>query len=225
LAIDREAIAETLYGGAAEPGTGWGLYPFSHELTAPEYDPDEARRLLEEAGWPEDYEFELWIQPSPQLGDVKTLTEAIAAMLDDVGIKTAISTVDLAQGQQRFQAFDVDGVITPSGGRLWWDPSTPWQVLFHSGSLYQSWYSEEMDAMLDELAVTNDADARLELQKQIHHYMIDDQMIMVPLVSGTSVYGVSEDVGDWPALRGPLALYFEYVTHADPLGNFRLFEP
>ncbi|HEY3484354.1 MAG TPA: ABC transporter substrate-binding protein, partial [Ilumatobacteraceae bacterium] len=49
MAIDREALAETLYGGAAEPGTGWGLYTFSSELTPPPYDPDEARRLLEEA--------------------------------------------------------------------------------------------------------------------------------------------------------------------------------
>ena len=36
-----------------------------------------------------DYEFELWIQPSPQLGDVKTLTEAISPESGRVGMRVA----------------------------------------------------------------------------------------------------------------------------------------
>jgi peptide/nickel transport system substrate-binding protein len=225
MAIDREAIAKNLYGGAAEPGTGWGIYPFSNELTPPKYDPETAKQMLKDANWPSDYVMTLWVQASPQLGDVQTLTEAIAAMLNDVGIKTKIETIDAATAQQRFQAFTTDGVLTASPGRLWFDPQPAWQVLFHSGSLYESFYSKEMDQMIDELAATNDPAKRIDLEKQIHHYMIDDQMVAIPLITGTSVYGVSGNVGDWPTLRGPTPLYLEYATHATPTGTFRLFEP
>ena len=61
--------------------------------------------------------------------------------------------------------------------------------------------------------------------KQIHHYMVDEQMIDIPLLTGNSVYGMSADVGEWPALRGSIPMYWEYTTHAEPLGTFRLFEP
>lgn len=225
LAIDRNAIAKTLYGGAATPASGWGLYPFSGELTAPGYDPAQAKELLKAANWPADYVMDMWVQASPQLGDVQTLTEAIAAMFSAVGIKTKIEPIDAATAQQKYQAFDVSGVITASAGRQWFDPQPAWQVLFHSGSLYESFYSKEMDAMIDDLAKTIDPDQRITKEKAIQHYMIDDQMVVVPLVTGTSVYGLSKNVGTWTALRGTLPLYLEYVTHPTPIGTFRLFEP
>ncbi|MGE3590507.1 MAG: ABC transporter substrate-binding protein [Ilumatobacteraceae bacterium] len=225
LAIDREALAETLYGGAAVPATGWGIYSFSNELTPPEFDPEEAKRLLAEANWPSDYEITIWVQPSPQLGDTELLSEAIAGMLADVGIKSKLVPIDFAQAQQITSEFKTAGIFTPFAGRFWFDPQPAWNVLFHSGSLYQSFYSEKMDQLLDELAATNDPDERIAKQKEIHHYMIDEEMLTIPLVTGTSVYGLSGDVGEWPALRGATPLYLEYTTHADSTGTFRLFEP
>jgi peptide/nickel transport system substrate-binding protein len=224
LAIDRDAIAKTLYGGAAAPATSWGLYPFSNELTAPAYDPDQAKQLLKDAGWPSDYVIELWVQASPQLGDVQTLTEAIAGMWDAVGVKTKIVPIDAATAQQRYQAFDVAGTMSASAGRFWFDPQPAWQVLFHSGALYESFYTPELDTLIDDLAATIDPDARLVKERAVVDYMIA-QTVVIPLVTGTSVYGFSDALGEWPALRGPLPLYLEYTTHPTSSNLFRLFEP
>jgi len=53
LAIDRQRLADEVFGGRAQPAAseffrGWAICP---ELTPPAYDPDGARMLLSQVGW------------------------------------------------------------------------------------------------------------------------------------------------------------------------------
>ncbi len=58
LAIDRPGIAENVLHGLYEPrGSYWAPYSFGYRYREPDpYDPDEARRLLEEAGYPDGFD-------------------------------------------------------------------------------------------------------------------------------------------------------------------------
>jgi len=84
LAIDREGIAENVYHGTYEPwGSYWSPNIIGYRYREPDpYDPDEARRLLEEAGYPDGFDTYF----SYPLGeDVES--SAVIACLSEVGIR------------------------------------------------------------------------------------------------------------------------------------------
>jgi peptide/nickel transport system substrate-binding protein len=91
-AIDRRAIAARIMDGAAEP-TGQlvpkGFLGFDPSIPAPAYDPEGARKLLAEAGYPKGFKLVMQIPQNRYLNDVAT-GEAIAQMLTRVGIETKI---------------------------------------------------------------------------------------------------------------------------------------
>lgn len=97
-AIDSDAIIEAFYGDLAQtagefvppglPGhTGMDPYPF---------DPEKAKELLAEAGYPNGFDTEFWYMPvsRPYYPAPKDVAEAIASYLGDVGIRAELNTED-----------------------------------------------------------------------------------------------------------------------------------
>ena len=84
LAIDREGIAENVMHGAVEPwGSYWAPYTLGYRYREPDpYDPDEAQRLLEEAGYPDGFDTYFAFPLDQQL-----ISDAVMASLADVGIR------------------------------------------------------------------------------------------------------------------------------------------
>lgn len=96
-AVNKEKIVKLLYQGLAEPAVNpfppniWG---YNHDITGYGYNPEKARALLKEAGYPDGFETTLFKLPVPrfynQLPD--ETARLIQANLAQVGIKTKIST-------------------------------------------------------------------------------------------------------------------------------------
>jgi len=98
-AINRQEIVEHLYKGTAVvaknplPPTLWG---YNDEIVDYEYNPDKAKELLKEAGYPNGFETNLWAMPvaRPYMFDPQKIAEAIQSDLAKVGIKAKIVTYD-----------------------------------------------------------------------------------------------------------------------------------
>lgn len=93
-AIDRRAILDNLMPGMAEPSTG-PLTPRIRgraELGEIPYDPDRARKLLAEAGYPDGFETKITTTPRYNMG--VELAQAIAAQLSKVGIRAGIEVLE-----------------------------------------------------------------------------------------------------------------------------------
>ncbi len=98
-AINRQDIIEHLYKGTAVvaknplPPTLWG---YNDEIVDYEYNPDKAKELLKEAGYPNGFETNLWAMPvaRPYMFDPQKIAEAIQSDLAKVGIKAKIVTYD-----------------------------------------------------------------------------------------------------------------------------------
>lgn len=131
LAVDRQAIVDGIYFGAAQPSVQ--PFPIGYSAYNPEYpadhyphDPERARQLLAEAGLPDGFAFDMLVtarSPFTQVG------EALQQMFREIGVTAQIRVVDpthaadLYYGQE-----DGDGLVAQWGGRP--DPSMTLELQF-----------------------------------------------------------------------------------------------
>jgi len=108
-AINKKDIVKHLYKGTAVPAknplppTLWG---YNDEIEDYEYNPEKAKELLAEAGYPDGFETNLWAMPvaRPYMFDPQKIAEAIQADLEKVGIKAKIVSYDWGTYLQKTEA-------------------------------------------------------------------------------------------------------------------------
>ena len=112
LAIDRGAIADRVMEGAAIPAGQFlpeGSFAFVPDLAAPRPDPDAAKRLLAEAGFPQGFRITLH-GPNDRYPNDARIIQAIGQMWTRIGIRTAVealpwTTFVARAGRQEFSVF------------------------------------------------------------------------------------------------------------------------
>jgi len=169
-AVDVDAILETVLEGRGVravgavppslPGGGRGE-AFAH-------DPELARRLLSEAGVPDDWVLELWQRPSPLASQV---LQAVQADLDRAGVRAEIRLRDWSALKA-----SIDRGETAAFFINWYadypDPENFLVPLFHSsrvggGGNRARFRDAAVDSMLDELDLVTDPDARAALVAEV----------------------------------------------------------
>ena len=206
-ALDRKRLLEETVGGhgvlapSPIPSNNWG-----HAADTPsyDYDPDEARRLLDESGWVDtdgdgtrdkDGRPMQFILLTNDDSARIALIEQIAADWRAVGVNTnvqSVSFVGLVNDflvPRRFDAALVSWDITG-------DPD-PFP-LYHSsqidtGQNYGGWANPEADALMTEARSTVDQEKRRRLYAQFQHLFATD-IPAIPLYYPAYTYGVSERV-------------------------------
>jgi len=94
MAIDRQAIIDGPYNGTdalANAPIPPGLAGYDPSIEAIPYDPEGARELLAEAGYPDGFDMEIW---STRAETTIAVTELIQFFLSEVGINATINQVD-----------------------------------------------------------------------------------------------------------------------------------
>src|SRR5690606_7281198 len=95
LAIDREAIVERIMGGSAAPAGNLLAYPgfgAAESLKdAPKADPERAKALLAEAGYPDGFSMTLG-SPAGRYTNDQRIAQTVAAMWARIGVKAEVET-------------------------------------------------------------------------------------------------------------------------------------
>jgi peptide/nickel transport system substrate-binding protein len=116
-AIDREALIRTQNGGIGEPAYQpfpKGYVGYSDEVgNLYPHDPAKAKQLLKEAGYPNGLTIPITYFDLPPF---KGITEQLQAQLAEVGIKSKLTTLPLAQASERVYvkhdvAFNPNGIV------------------------------------------------------------------------------------------------------------------
>lgn len=92
LAINRDAIADRIMGGQSVPAgqlVAPGLFGYDDNVTADSYDPERAKELLAEAGYPDGFKLVL-ATPNDRYMNDSRIAQAIAQFWNRVGIETSV---------------------------------------------------------------------------------------------------------------------------------------
>jgi len=205
-AINRAAIVERVMEGQAVPAAQFlpdGYPGTSSNLHVEPFDPEGARALLTQAGYPDGFNLTLITPRDRGAGDVK-IAEAVAQMLTRIGVKASVEAMPWAMFQPRYMkaefAVGLRGWGTETGevsmalrsilGTR--DPARGWGMV--NGGQYSN---RAADALLEQALATIAASAREALVAQASEIVIRDVGI-VPLHFDMAAWAMRADIGYTP---------------------------
>ena len=95
-ALDRDALLDSIYKGRGFIENGifpHGLYGYNNELPKIPYDPDEAIRLLSQAGYADGFDLIISVKSSATQGE-RNLMEMAASMWQQVGVRAEVKVIE-----------------------------------------------------------------------------------------------------------------------------------
>jgi peptide/nickel transport system substrate-binding protein len=217
-AIDIEAIrARTMRGSALPTG---GITPSilasnpDAERRLP-FDPQSARQLLTDAGYPGGFEVTLDCPNNRYIND-EEICIAVAAMLTRTGIITRLTTMPRATYFPKLEKYDTSFYMLGWGGAITDAQTTLWPVL-HSkddrtgnGSFnYGRYVNPKLDVLIDAAGIETNVDRRRELIRQalaehnaqVHHVPLHRQMIPWAMRSNVAVVHRADNVLNFESVR------------------------
>lgn len=200
-AVDKEAMIEGLFAGQAEPAKNPippAVEGYNDDIEPYAYDPEKAKQLLAEAGYPNGFEMELWAMPVPRpyMPDANKVAEFLQKSFAEIGVAAEIVTFEWATYLDKAKAGEADAFIlgwTGTNG----DADDFIYSLWHEdniGSLNSTQYAnEELNQVLEEARTITDQEKRIELYKQAQEIMHEDPPI-IPLVHPTPVLAAKANI-------------------------------
>ncbi|HHW7568568.1 TPA: ABC transporter substrate-binding protein [Mannheimia haemolytica] len=174
LAVDKKAIIDVVYQGngfAAKnplPPTIWG---YNDSLADSEHNVEKAKQLLAEAGFPNGFETDLWVQPVVRASNPnpRRMSEIIQADWAKIGVKANLVTYEWGDYIKRTRAGELTaGTYGWSGDNG--DPDNFLSPLFGTPNIGNSNYARftnpELDALLEKALASSDKAERTKLYEQ-----------------------------------------------------------
>lgn len=202
-AVDFEEVANVIfkYGDGKRAylplqTQSWGYDP-SLESVIPEYNPEEAKKLLAEAGYPDG--FDITFVTSERTESIQIGTIFQQYMKKNLNINVILQT----QSQAATSEITASGKAQLSyGGWTWYtDPYFYLNKLFHSNAFGttgngQHFSNPEVDRLLDEAVALSDQDERAKLYKQALKIIVEQYPRMI-FGQNNIFAGMSSDVQDY----------------------------
>ncbi len=207
-ATDVETLVTSLMQGNAYQLAGPfgpGLPGYDPDLEPYSFDPEKAKSLLAEAGYPDGFDLVLTSPNGRYLND-KLASEAIAGMWSEIGVRTTVNVMDwspFVEGVlgKTHEAFFFIQLGLPLDAGV----STNFHAA-NEGAAWQGYSNDEASRLIDEAVTVIDPDERNEMYKQLGQILYDE-CPWVFLWNPRGLTGVREEVLGWePHTDGTLHL-------------------
>jgi peptide/nickel transport system substrate-binding protein len=206
LAVDEQAIASKVMRGAATPSALMItplLFDLSKDFKRPAYDPEKAKKLLAEAGYPNGFEVMLDC-PNDRYVNDEAICQAVTAMLSRVGIKINLNVQPKAKFFAKVLAA---GKYDTSFYLLGWTPNSldAWNVL---GNMYQcrdeegrggtnnlgNYCNPKVEELIKKVLIETDKTKRDQMIKEAFEIGQNQDWGYVPLHQQALAWGVSNKI-------------------------------
>jgi len=187
LALDRQNLVKAFFadgklGVVARNPMPPLLWGYAHDVADYPHDPDRARRLLAEAGYPGGLKLEVWAMPvaRPYMPLGLKIGEVIQADLRKVGIDAEVVTHEWATYLDKMGNGDHAAALIGWVGD-YGDPDNFLYTFFHSSnarkgsaSNYAFYRNPRVDALLDAAREAPDPARRAALYREVQHIVHED---------------------------------------------------
>lgn len=193
MAIDRERLVQILNGRAVPIGGFLPTTVVGHnpDVVAPAFDPEGAKALLAQAGYPDGFSTTILTNTFPN--DV-ALAQAIVADLANIGVQVEMTSIDNAQFLEILVSKpDTLDLVMTNWYMDYQDPSDNWEPLLMCGGSYNwaKYCNEELDAQFKEANLIPFGDARWAAFAEFEA-AVAEQVPNIPLVQAIDYYFTSE---------------------------------
>lgn len=196
MAVDRKTIVESILAGqGSEIATFQSALSFGHdpELAALPYDPEGAKKLLEEAGVAPGTALQIDIRGND--ATMNEVAQVVASFLQMVGLTATIKPYEtnvllndiIPQGK-------TGAMFQQKWGGWTFDYDNTAYSMYHSGEKWNPYEKDEtLDKLLESQRPLTDRAERERILKEIGAY-VADRALELPLYNTNAIYGVSKRV-------------------------------
>lgn len=197
-AIDRQAVID---GGAN--GVGWtiecpmpsGIFGYQEDFKHNPYDPEKAKELLAEAGYPDGFSCTLKCTTEDY---VQMPAQVIQEQLRQIGIDCELVPIERGTYLEEVQVQGDFDIIFAGSGALYADADSVTYKCLHSsakgqGGNWSLYENPEMDALLEAARQEIDPDVRYELYTQVSELCKEDCPI-IPVMQSTNTLTAWKDI-------------------------------
>ncbi|MFD1204437.1 MULTISPECIES: ABC transporter substrate-binding protein [Sporosarcina] len=200
-AIDKEAIIESFFEGRADIAKNpmpSSISGYNDEIEGYEYNPEKAKELLAEAGFPDGFEMELWAMPVPRpyMPDGAKVAEVIQSNLADIGVKANIVSYEWATYLDKASKGEADAFMlgwTGDNG----DADNFLYVLLDEDNIgsnnYTYFKNDEMHDLFIAAQSEVDEDKRIEMYKKAQE-IIHEEAPWVPIAHSTPLLAATKNL-------------------------------
>lgn len=207
-AVDKQSIVDGFFSGFAEaaknpmPPALWG---YNDKIKDYAYDPEQAKNLLAEAGYPNGFETEIWTMsnPRPYLPQPMKTAEAIQANLAEIGITAKIVTYEWAtylektgNGEHPIALYGWTGVMADPDNFLYPNLSSTNKKAPASNKAFYD--NEQFQQLIEQARTTYDQEERAKLYEQAQEIFHEDAP-WIPLAHTTPPIGIANYVKGFEA--------------------------
>lgn len=199
MAIDKGQIVDGIYNGVGQPAIG-PLAPavpgYDDSVSGLEYDVDQAKELLADAGYEDGFSTSIWTNDSRERIDIAT---NVQSQLKEIGIDVEVETLEWGAYLDKIGTGEHEMFI------LGWSNSTATAdtgiyPLFHSDNLGPSGNrtfldDEEIDTLIEKGRKEMDEDKRLEIYSDIQEELVE-RAPMIYILHQKYLLGVRDEVKD-----------------------------
>jgi len=214
MAVDRQAIADTLYKGYAQvPATPFltTTAGYDDSIEPQPYDPDRAKQILAEEGVP-DLKLDLnSYSSSPSIPNVMKFVEAIAGYWEKIGVTVDLTLDDNATYVQKSYDKAYDGASVFSINGSFASELTGYVPYFTTDGILTSHNDDRFDNLLDKALATMDENEREEYGRQLNKLMLET-LYVLPMVRFDNIMAIGPRVAEFrPKVATPIAEPFWYL--------------
>jgi peptide/nickel transport system substrate-binding protein len=216
LAVNRRAMIEHLFLGEAQAATVPVIPSWVKELNNPAwkpypYDPDRAKKLLAEAGYPNGFTAEWRAYPLPGIPEMVSVSETLQIDLAKIGVKLDLKHTEFPTHRSHARDRKLPGIGFLHRAGIPPDPATHLAIFYTAGGILGAVEEPEIEDLFARLVKTADPRERAKLIRSVGDAVYNGYHV-IPLVDVHALFGVNpRKVGTWKTTGYYSFTHLEYA--------------